>query len=325
MGKELMCHLYGRNLEKIIENSKGRICEFHNLENGKYIVSKYEIFKGVTVFYNDIHTSVIKKKLSKNLNQSYEINHCREGRFECVLSDGTITYMESGDFAINASSNSSKESFFPISHYQGVTFYINPNEFDSEIYFLEEMLGIKFEVVLRKLCNKDKVFVQRATRHIEHIFYEVYKVPDEILIEYLRVKFQELFLYISSLDTSNKISDRKYFIKTNVDIVKKIDEFIKNNYEKNITYDKLSEIFKINSTTMKSCYKSVFGQTIKEAITSKRLEVAADFLNNTSISITEIAIRVGFTDHAKFSNTFKNKFNLTPSEYRKISKTAHLV
>ena len=112
MGKELMCHLYGRNLEKIIENSKGRICEFHNLENGKYIVSKYEIFKGVTVFYNDIHTSVIKKKLSKNLNQSYEINHCREGRFECVLSDGTITYMESGDFAINASSNSSEEFFF---------------------------------------------------------------------------------------------------------------------------------------------------------------------------------------------------------------------
>ena len=94
MGKELMCHLYGRNLEKIIENSKGRICEFHNLENGKYIVS-------------NIHTSVIKKKLSKNLNQSYEINHCREGRFECVLSNGTITYMESGDFAINESSNSS--------------------------------------------------------------------------------------------------------------------------------------------------------------------------------------------------------------------------
>ena len=323
MGKELMCHLYGRNLEKIIENSKGRICEFHNLENGKYIVSKYEIFKGVTVFYNDIHTSVIKKKLSKNLNQSYEINHCREGRFECVLSNGTITYMESGDFAINESSNSSEDSLFPIYHYHGVTFYINPKEFDSEIYFLEEMLGIKFEVVLRKLCNKDKVFVQRATQHIEHIFYEVYKVPDDILIEYLRIKFQELFLYISSLDTSNKISDRKYFIKTNVDIVKKIDEFIKNNYEKNITYDKLSEIFKINTTTMKSCYKSVFGQTIKEAITSKRLEVAADFLNNTSISITEIAIRVGFTDHAKFSNTFKNKFNLTPAEYRKISKTAH--
>ena len=40
MGKELMCHLYGRNLEKIKENSKGRICEFHNLENGKYIVYK---------------------------------------------------------------------------------------------------------------------------------------------------------------------------------------------------------------------------------------------------------------------------------------------
>ena len=112
---DYMNHLYGRNKKKIIENEQVRICEFFDLQHGKYVITEYEIFKGVRVFYNDIHTSKITSNISEtSLNKrQYEINHCREGRFECVLRDGTITYMEAGDFAINLVSNSSCESFFP--------------------------------------------------------------------------------------------------------------------------------------------------------------------------------------------------------------------
>ena len=325
MGKELMCHLYGRNLEKIKENSKGRICEFHNLENGKYIVSKYEIFKGVTVFYNDIHTSVIKKKISKNLNQSYEINHCREGRFECVLSDGTITYMESGDFAINLISNSSKESFFPISHYHGVTFCITPSEFDDELHLLEKMFGIKYEEVLNNLCRDNKLFIQRATSEIDHIFFEMYKVPDHILVAYLKVKFQELFLYLTTVQNNASYSDRQYFAKNNIEIAKRINAYVLKNYNRTLPYEKLSEKFHIKITTMKNCYNSVFGETVNDTIIKKRLEVGANLLKESSLSITEIALQVGYTDHSKFSNAFKKKYKITPSEYRKISEIANSV
>ena len=325
MGKELMCHLYGRNLEKIIENSKGRICEFHNLENGIYIVSKYEIFKGVTVFYNDIHTSVIKKKISKNLNQSYEINHCREGRFECVLSDGTITYMESGDFAINLISNSSKESFFPISHYHGVTFCITPSEFDDELHLLEKMFGIKYEEVLANLCHDNKLFIQRATSEIDHIFFEMYKVPDHILVAYLKVKFQELFLYLTTVQNNASYSDRQYFAKNNIEIAKRINAYVLKNYNRTLPYEKLSEKFHIKITTMKNCYNSVFGETVNNTIIKKRLEVGANLLKESSLSITEIALQVGYTDHSKFSNAFKKKYKITPSEYRKISEIANSV
>ena len=324
---DYMNHLYGRNKKKIIENSRSRICECCDLENGKYVITEYEIFKGVKVFYNDIHTSKMTSSIPKDsLNERrYEINHCREGRFECVLRDGTVTYMEAGDFAINLISNSSKESFFPISHYHGVTFCITPSEFDEELHLLEKMFEIDYEVVLNELCYENKLFIQRATSEIEHIFFEMYKVPDDIVIGYLKVKFQELFLYLTAVKNNMSYSDRQYFAKNNIEISKKINEYVLQNFTETITYEKLSETFHIKITTMKNCYKSIYGETINDTIIKKRLEEAALLLKNSALSITGIAIQVGYTDHSKFSNAFKKRYNLTPSEYKKISKTAHLV
>lgn len=324
---DYMNHLYGRNKKKIIENSRSRICECCDLENGKYVITEYEIFKGVKVFYNDIHTSKMTSSSPKDsLNERrYEINHCREGRFECVLRDGTVTYMEAGDFAINLISNSSKESFFPISHYHGVTFCITPSEFDEELHLLEKMFEIDYEVVLNELCYENKLFIQRATSEIEHIFFEMYKVPDDIVIGYLKVKFQELFLYLTAVKNNMSYSDRQYFAKNNIEIAKKINEYVLQNFTETITYEKLSETFHIKITTMKNCYKSIYGETINDTIIKKRLEEAALLLKNSALSITGIAIQVGYTDHSKFSNAFKKRYNLTPSEYKKISKTAHLV
>ena len=324
---DYMSHLYGRNKKKIIENSKNRIYKYDGLENGKFVITEYEIFKGVRVFYNDIHTSKITSSIPKDsLNERrYEINHCREGRFECVLRDGTVTYMEAGDFAINLISNSSKESFFPISHYHGVTFCITPSEFDEELHLLEKMFEIDYEVVLNELCYENKLFIQRATSEIEHIFFEMYKVPDDIVIGYLKVKFQELFLYLTAVKNNMSYSDRQYFAKNNIEIAKKINEYVLQNFTETITYEKLSETFNIKITTMKNCYKSIYGETINDTIIKKRLEEAALLLKNSALSITGIAIQVGYTDHSKFSNAFKKRYNLTPSEYKKISKTAHLV
>ena len=68
-----------------------------------------------------------------------------------------------------------------------------------------------------------------------------------------------------------------------------------------------------------------FGETVNDTIIKKRLAVAANLLRQSSLSISEIALNVGYTDHSKFSNAFKKKYNLTPSEYKRISKTARSV
>ncbi len=153
----------------------------------------------------------------------------------------------------------------------------------------------------------------------------MYKVPDDILLGYLKVKFQELFLYLTTVKNNVSYSDRQYFVKNNIEIAKKINAYVLQNYNRTLTYEKLSEKFYIKITTMKNCYKSVYGETVNDTIIKKRLEVAANLLKDSSLSITEIALQVGYTDHSKFSNAFKKKYQLTPSEYKKMSEIAHSV
>ena len=86
---DLRSHFYGKNKMKILEDSNGRICEYCDLINGKHVITEYEVFKGVKVFYNDIHTSKITRDISDvSLNEKiYEINHCRVciERWNCDL------------------------------------------------------------------------------------------------------------------------------------------------------------------------------------------------------------------------------------------------
>ncbi|MTI47247.1 MAG: helix-turn-helix transcriptional regulator [Firmicutes bacterium] len=320
-----MNHLYGRNKKKIKEITGGIIHEFEGEGDNQYIITTYEIFKGVRVFYNDIHTAEITSKPYANASsvRRYEINHCREGRFECVLRDGTITYMDAGDFSINLMSNSSSKSIFPISHYHGVTLCITPSEFDGDMLALGDIFGIKYEDILNHLCFEDGVFLKRATQEIQHIFYEIYRVPDDIVIPYLKVKVQELFLYLTIIDKDISVGEREYFLKTNVDIIKNIHSFVVKNFSNSYTYEKLSVLFSIKPTTMKKCYKTVYGETINKTVKKTRLKFAAHLLKESGSTITDIAIQVGYSDHSKFSKAFKKMYNLTPSEYKKRCLIGH--
>ena len=44
---------------------------------------------------------------------------------------------------------------------------------------------------------------------------------------------------------------------------------------------------------------------------------AAELLINTQESIADIALRVGYDSQSKFSSSFKEKYHMLPSEYRK--------
>ncbi|MDO5717663.1 MAG: AraC family transcriptional regulator [Tissierellia bacterium] len=324
---DLMNHLYGRSRKILEENSDCHIYEYGDSKNPSAIITRYRIFPGVKVLFNDIHLSSIEREyLETDMgDKCFEINHCREGRFECELKDGTATYMKAGDFSISLVNNSSAHSFFPIRHYHGLTIWIEPNQFEEDILFLEKILDLNFNRVLESLCSDNGLFIKRASKELEHIFYEIYRVPSEILIPYLRVKIQELFIYMTLLKDYGEIENRQYIPKSNVDIVRKINEFINSEFKNNYTYEELSNKFSIKISTMKQCYKNVYGESINDTLRKKKLEESCKLLRSTDKLITDIAVEIGYSDHSKFSNAFKKMYNITPSEYRKITDMAHIV
>ncbi|GJM31157.1 MAG: hybrid sensor histidine kinase/response regulator [Saprospiraceae bacterium] len=63
--------------------------------------------------------------------------------------------------------------------------------------------------------------------------------------------------------------------------------------------------------------KALTGRSASRYIRALRLHHARQLLLNTSLSVTQIAFRVGFNDSNFFSTCFKEEFGLTPSHLRK--------
>ena len=313
-------HLYGRNIKRIKEIDGGTIHKIKTHNQGVCYITTYQIFSGVSVMFNDIHASKLDMATEEHADriQRYELNHCREGKFESILKDGTKISFEAGDFAINPFANCPEHSKFPIDYYHGISIYITPSALDEEAAVLQKYFRIHYGKILETLCNGNKVFLKRGIPEIDHIFYEMYRVPETIVIPYLKVKVQELFLYLTTLCEHLVFFRKAHFQKSTVEIINRLHQFIVKNSERYYTYQQLASLFNIKPTTMKNCYKSVYGITIYETIRDARLKKSIDMLKNTPCSITDIALEIGYSSHAKFSEVFKKVYHISPTEYKKI-------
>ncbi|MGM0526834.1 MAG: ATP-binding protein [Bacteroidota bacterium] len=65
--------------------------------------------------------------------------------------------------------------------------------------------------------------------------------------------------------------------------------------------------------------KKTVGQPPGEFIKSTRLKMAARYLKETNLTVSEIVERVGYIDIRNFRKSFKHEFGTSPAEYRKSS------
>ena len=91
-----------------------------------------------------------------------------------------------------------------------------------------------------------------------------------------------------------------------------------NNFVKRITIDDLSRDFDVPASTLKRCFKGVYGVTIHQFIKECRLNEAKRLLHETDESILQIANAVGYENGSKFTSTFKDFVGMTPSDYRRV-------
>ncbi len=87
--------------------------------------------------------------------------------------------------------------------------------------------------------------------------------------------------------------------------------------EENFTQEYLAERFDLPKTTMKKCFKSVFGTTIGNWILQYRMNQAAVLLKTKrKISVAQIAGMVGYDSPSKFAMAFRRVMGMSPVEYR---------
>lgn len=88
-------------------------------------------------------------------------------------------------------------------------------------------------------------------------------------------------------------------------------------YHTNVNLDMVAKTFNRSKSYISHKFKSKSGMSIRAYCNSLKLDDAYKALKNTNLSITEIALNVGFNDTSHFIALFKEKFGITPLNLRK--------
>ena len=297
-------------------------CSIYRMKNvtGEGVITRYEILPGIELFYNDFHMSDGQNQNKLPHSDVLEINHCREGRFECEFANGDYQYVGAGDLAINRLTNETTSTYFPLSHYHGISITIDLPTADQTMKRIESVIGgLNIDVfsIADKFCKNDTCVVLRTQSEIEHIFSELYRVEPRMIAYYLKVKVLELLMFLNQVSLQDYQEERRYFARNQVQTIKKVQEYMTADLRNHYTLQELSEKFEIPLTSMKVCFKGVYGCSIYAYMKSYRMQAATILLRDTSDSITEIAAKMGYDNPSKFSEVFKKEFGELPSEFRK--------
>ncbi len=103
----------------------------------------------------------------------------------------------------------------------------------------------------------------------------------------------------------------------NYQISKVIDE-IRKNYMNPITLESVAKTVGLNTAYLSFLFKKIVGRKFSDYLDEYRINVAMQLLKDSSYNVTEIAYQTGYKEQRYFSEKFKKRVGVTPSEYRKM-------
>jgi len=98
--------------------------------------------------------------------------------------------------------------------------------------------------------------------------------------------------------------------------IKKVQEFIENNFRDKITVDKLALMFAIGRRNLERRFKKATSNTVAEYIQRVKIEAAKMSLESSNENVNEVMYKVGYIDTKAFRTTFKRITGLSPLRYR---------
>jgi AraC-like DNA-binding protein len=89
-------------------------------------------------------------------------------------------------------------------------------------------------------------------------------------------------------------------------------------YTEAINVNQIAQDFGLNRSYVTTALTKRIGQSPGQYIQSLRLQKGARLLRETDLSVTEIALTVGYPDLYSFSRAFANVHGLSPSKFRSL-------
>ena len=84
-----------------------------------------------------------------------------------------------------------------------------------------------------------------------------------------------------------------------------------------LSVSQLSIDYGLSQAKLQDGFKFIYKRTVTEFIRHIRLEQSRNLMKTTDLNISQIVYSIGFTSRSYFSKIFKEKFGLSPNEFKK--------
>lgn len=284
-------------------------------ETGELTITEHKVFPGIWLVYKNAHIGKFEFP-AVYPSGLLEITHCREGRFEYDAGE-QFFYLGKGDLAIHKSRGDRAEVSCPTQHYHGVSVIIDPAAAPQCLSWVLDDVDVKPSALLTKFCQGNQYYIMRSTPRLEHIFSELYSVPEHIKKGYFKVKVLELLLFLSGLEPDFSQTERRACSKAQVELAKRVCGFLDKNMDKRLTIEQLAAQFYVSPAQLKKCFYCVYDESVYAHIRTYKMQSAAVLLRTTDRTVAEIAGAVGYDNSSKFAKAFRDVVGMSPAEYRK--------
>jgi AraC-like DNA-binding protein len=108
-------------------------------------------------------------------------------------------------------------------------------------------------------------------------------------------------------------------VNTRLDI-DRVVEYMNSHFQEELAVDDLARVIGLSASHFSRLFKKETGSTPLDFLIDVRLGKARKMLARSDASITDIAFRCGFNSSSHFSFSFNNRFEISPTEYRKVMR-----
>lgn len=197
-------------------------------------------------------------------------------------------------------------------------FYAHNSEFvndwvrfniDQEDLTFFEKIGIQFNTIME--CTD----VYPLSRIVKQLSAEMWSNSPNTQ------ESRELLLRLLFLKLSDYISAKTIIISRWTERLTILRNNIYASPQKDWSIDNICKSLSISNSYLQHQYKMLFGSTIKDDVTTSRIEYSKRLLSDTDHTIAAVARMTGYANDLTFMHIFKKRTGFTPSQYRHSSKT----
>jgi two-component system response regulator YesN len=156
-------------------------------------------------------------------------------------------------------------------------------------------------------------FEEGARTHLDQCL----KVPYQMVVSRLLTDFHSIPDEIKNLQlTGFSVLKQDGPVSKNDETIDIALQYIRGHFQETLSLEKVASIVYLNSVYFSQLFKQKTGIGYKDYVTQLRMERAKELLANRNLRVTDVAKLVGYDDLRHFTQVFRKKYKLTPTEYR---------